>query len=281
MNLEKAREYFSSYYEGTLERGLAEALSRAISTDAQLQAEYHAFERLMNELDVLKSPAPEPQFDLHEAISRRLDKHIHDQKARVKHPIFGLWRSLAVGGLATVALVAALFQLKNNGAQNVSTGDLLGGANVETVQLKSTESGLNLSYRTRGTRIVVIRDNAGNELERKVIQNNLFVAPLSNPNEKAALLQVDIQGEDLVFVALPGRRMQAATQGEGTVKDLAVSLAGFYRVPVLLKVGKLASNITWVFAPGEASDAAAKALEATNYTALKNEDGVLSIQPND
>ena len=114
LNHEKAREYFSAYHEGTLERGLKETFERALSTDAQVQAEYRAFERLMGSLESLKAEAPEPEFDLHEAIARRLDKHIYDEARRAKHPIFAWWKSAALGGLSPGSILEEMEKLSGS-----------------------------------------------------------------------------------------------------------------------------------------------------------------------
>ena len=78
MNAKKAQEYFSLHFEGELTGGLLDQFERALKTDAQVQAEYRAFVHTMKTLEELKAPIAEPNFDLHEVISQRMDKHLFD-----------------------------------------------------------------------------------------------------------------------------------------------------------------------------------------------------------
>jgi len=281
MNADKAREYFSAYHEGTLELGLAETFERALRTDAQVQAEYRAYERTVESLQTLASPVPEPDFDLHELISRRLDKHVYDEKRRTVSPIFGWWKSLALGGLATVALVAAVLQLRSTGDVNVAgPTPVLSNRTTDRVELLSDAQGYRLEYRAKDSAEITVRASDGDVLAQKKVNAETFKSPLSNPNATAALLEVDVAGDkELIFVALPGTRMESATSGSGSIKDLALALAGFYRTPILIRVGE-DSSVKWEFGPGEPHDAAETALKGTPYTAIKNPDGVVSIQPN-
>src|SRR5688572_18563817 len=170
MSHDKAREYFSAYYEGTLERGLKETFERALSTDAQVQAEYRAFERLMGSLDVMKTEAPEPEFDLHEAIARRLDKHIYEETRKAKHPIFAWWKSAALGGLATVALVATILQLRTN-QTGPGTAHLVPIVASERFELKSANGSFNLHYSTSGEKTILVRAADGSVLEQRELKN--------------------------------------------------------------------------------------------------------------
>ncbi len=80
MTLAKAKDYFSAYHEGSLDRGLKQAFETRLREDTQLQAEYRAFERTMKELEAFGCVEVEPPSDLHDKIAARLDKAIWDQK---------------------------------------------------------------------------------------------------------------------------------------------------------------------------------------------------------
>jgi anti-sigma-K factor RskA len=136
MNLAKAREHFSAYYEGSLEGGLKETFERALRSDAQIQAEYRAFERVMADLNLLGEAQPEANEDLHEEIARRLDRHIFERKRQARAPLFGIWKSLALGGLATVALVTAVLQLQSQNQGGPIQSGVVGGAPSEKLALR-------------------------------------------------------------------------------------------------------------------------------------------------
>ena len=71
MNQSKARDFYSAYYEGTLDFGLTQAFERALTTEAEVKAEYEQFVRVMEDLKVCK-PLVEPPEDLHLKIRERV-----------------------------------------------------------------------------------------------------------------------------------------------------------------------------------------------------------------
>ena len=82
MNIEKAREFYSAYHEGSLDKGLKQAFERQLETDAQVAAEFRLFKQAMEELSQLESEAIEVPSDLHDRISARLDLHILEQRRK-------------------------------------------------------------------------------------------------------------------------------------------------------------------------------------------------------
>lgn len=280
LNHEKAREYFSAYHEGTLERGLKETFERALRMDAQVQAEYRAFERLMGALGGLKAEVPEPEFDLHEAIARRLDKHLYDESRRTKHPVFAWWKSVALGGLATVALIAAVLQVRSNTGDSSQANFVPVTGVTDRVELLSKDGEYKIRYATQGQKTIVLRASDGSVLEQQTLNNGSLTCPIVNPNAAPALIQIEISGDKAqTIVALPGTRVQTITTGEGSVKEFAQALAGYYHVPVFVNIGQDA-QLRWELEPGDGLAAAEKTLKGTKYSAQKNPDGVLSIQAN-
>src|SRR5947209_1700267 len=106
MNLAKARDYFSAYYEGSLERGLKQAFETRLAEDAQLQAEFAAFEKTMKGLEAFGAVEIEPPADLHERITARLDHAIWEQKRTAsRFTGLGWWKM----GFMGAAVAAGLF----------------------------------------------------------------------------------------------------------------------------------------------------------------------------
>src|SRR5438270_5999926 len=110
MNLAKAKDYFSAYYEGSLDRGLRQSFEARLNEDAQLQAEYRAFERTMRDLGAMGQIEIEPPEDLHDKIAARLDYALWEQK-RQKAPLMGVpwWKGLAMGLAVAAGVLAAFF----------------------------------------------------------------------------------------------------------------------------------------------------------------------------
>src|SRR5687767_3235474 len=113
MNADKAREFFSSYFEGTLDAGLRQAFELRLETDAETQAEYRAFERSMGQLDTLKDIEIEIPYDLNEKISARVDRHIFEAKRTKGSPWLAFLRPMAIGGLAAAAIIGTVITMNN------------------------------------------------------------------------------------------------------------------------------------------------------------------------
>src|SRR2546429_9984360 len=103
MNQEKAKEFFSNYYEGTLEPGLAQALEHAMSRDGGIRDDYHHFEQSYEELSSLKFETIEIPFDLNDKILANIDRHIYDNR-RSQQPAWTTWlRNLSIASISAVA----------------------------------------------------------------------------------------------------------------------------------------------------------------------------------
>ena len=122
MNANKAREFFSSYFEGNLDDGLRQAFERTLNTDAELQAEYKAFERTLGQLAGLRDVEIEVPFDLHERISARLDRHIYEKRQTRGGGFLAFWKPALAAGVASLAVIGTVLSLNSSG------GDVQGAA---------------------------------------------------------------------------------------------------------------------------------------------------------
>lgn len=242
MNLAKAREYFSAYHEGTLDRGLKQQFEAHLNGDAQLQAEYRAFERTITQLETLKAEVPEPDFDLHDRISARLDRHALESREHAKPGWFSWVRGYAVAGLAAFAFIG-FFASKQLGA--FGAGSLVLGepsiSIVETVDgVKVTIPG-EASERSLDVELV-----DGSSLESTEIGKGGYTQNLANRNETAQLLTLKIEGAaHAVKIALPGSKREVNKEGSGTVDQFAMAIADKHGVPVVLEGDGDFGVLTW------------------------------------
>jgi hypothetical protein len=269
MNLAKAKEHFSAYYEGSLERGLRQTFENRLKEDAQVQAEYRAFERTMQSLEALGHIEIEPPIDLHDKIAARLDKAIYDQK-RQAQPVFSManwWKGLQQG----------------NGAAKASF--MPGGsAAAEQFTFAAHKGGVFVSYAAVDHQTVIVKDASGKilnsiDLDHRALQDQ----PIQNQGDSPVLVSVETgdPGSSVSYVAIPGKVLVTTTSGKGTVKDLAVAIAGHFNKAVIVQAKDAADkDVSWDFSSNQAVDSANAAVKPLNLAVGENTSGVITIQKN-
>jgi len=263
MTTEKAREFYSAYFEGSLEPGLRLSFDVALRENAEVSAEYEFFAQTMRELDAVgKEEIPIPA-DLHARIVERLEA---DRTMRKPTPLF-LWRNFAYAAAAAVLIGGAfLGVLKNRGGVTMQSGMLGGGDSGRNQPVSVTPE---FSFRNKQFLIHVPSDspqtlNVLSEPDLKVLKSLSVTTdqdvPLANPNPDAAAFQAGIQGQaDKYLIALPGSLTDDAQTGQGDVVALAMAVAGHYGVPVIVSDAKSDEALKWDFT----NHTPAEALQAT------------------
>lgn len=281
MNLAKARDYFSAYYEGSLDRGLKQTFEAHLNEDSKLQAEYAAFEKTMKGLEAFGAIEIEPPADLHEKISARLDHAIWEQK-RVNSRFAGLgWLKLGIMGAAVAAgLVLALFKLNGHSSANVASVFPTGSSSE--FAFKPGNQGLDLSYPSVDHATVIIK-NANGEVTASLPLNHQGIndKPLENKSDSAQLLSVETEDQStpVTYVALPGSTRDTNTVGKGTLKSLALALAGHYGKPVIIQAPDDADRSTsWDLSVADELAATRTAVQALNLAVSEKISGVITIE---
>ncbi len=273
MNQEKAREFFSAYYEETLETGLRQTFEQRLKTDATLQAEYRAFESTMNELGELKLEEIEVPSFLSDRIATRLEEV--QAKKQTSTPVWATWfRGLAFSGLAAAAIIGAVVSMRSNG-DTVQGGPISAPSDQITFKL-SKSSDVQLRFTPSAKKTLDIQVNG--KVEHRDVDTHGMVSTLENKNPEAALFTIQVEGEkSSAVVAVPGTRSGVDKAGQGKMSDFVKALAGFYKTPVLLNVANLDAPVTWSFESTDVSDAANKALVGLGISVDLKSDGFLNI----
>jgi anti-sigma-K factor RskA len=284
MNQEKAREYFSAYYEGNLERGLRQTMEQRLRSDAQLNAEYRAFQRTMDELDNLRFEEIEVPSYLSDRIATRIEEARAANKR--KNP-FLLWLPrYAVAGLAAVALLGASvaiftsYQAKPSASSTIPTMNVSTPPPSETISVTGTAQHVVLHYQSAIARSVQVLDATGHTLKTYPLQaSQPLNTNLDNPNDNAALFEVKVSdGGPDQFVAVPGKSKGASSSDSGSIGDFASALADTYQSPVIIKA-PLSSTVSWSIDGQNEVQEAQKALGSGYDVTLSGPDGVISIAP--
>jgi hypothetical protein len=264
MNIEKAREHFSAYFEGSMDRGLRQSFERELSQDAQLAAEYRAFEQTMTEVGLLPNIEIEVPDDLHEQIMRRVDLAAWEQERKAPAAGWLSWfRPLLIGTAVLAIAGLAVLQMNNRGTNAAMEANVI--PNVTPVAQASltvnrTETGVRLSYGKAGT--VVIRNQKGEILESLKLDAN---APKAiNTQTQTQVVSVALDNQRPVWIAIPGSEKSVLDANQGSLKELANALAGHYQVPVVLSVDDADQAVTWQPGADQITESAARATESLN-----------------
>lgn len=283
MNRAKARDFYSDYYEGTLDRGLTQMFERALKEDGSLREDYDQFCELMGSLDTLKDiEVPEPAF-LHE----RIEKRMNEKSAQtVAKPAFwwltwGKWAFAGATALAALALVINMTAQPSKSPNSVANlvPEISISAEVPP-KLALDDKGLTLLFKPGSDARVTFQamDSASGPKEFNLDAGQELRSPVHNESESAELVEITFStSHDRLMVAVPGTKIVPQRNGSGTVKDLALALANTFGRPVQLATDKPAQRLVWDFKAGDEVDAVSQTLRQFELSLESRADGILFL----
>ncbi|RYG48678.1 hypothetical protein EON79_03745 [bacterium] len=253
------------------------AFERALQTDAQLQAEYRAFQRTHEDLDFLKEESIEPPAWLSDRIATRLEEA---QASKNKAPIWwtGWFRNLAFGGLAVAAIGGAIVGIMSKGGANATGG--VDGFNhnappkvVNAAKIQYQLNGDHLEARSEG--VVTVQSG---ELSSKF--GGSVKGDLQNPNPSPAVFSLQVDGKEFEVVVLPGKGpVTEPLRSEGTLVEFAQALASASSTPVRIPAGAKETRVSWDFSGNDPLVAATTALRsASSLSVDKRASGEIAIR---
>lgn len=274
MTIQKAREFFSSYHEGTLELGLRQPFERLLRSDAQLRAEYEAFARTVESLESMRAEPIEPPFDLHERISARLDRDLWVRSRSGRVPIWLAIRQYALGGIAVAALIGAIVSMQAGGGG--FTADPFGATSQERLRFSADGRTVVLAYDAPGSASVTVSRASGVPLQSFQLQRQRLRSPITNTSLRAELVRVTA-GEDDALLAVPGSRRDAKPEGKGTLGQFATALAGWYLTPVRLEAKDANVTVSWRLRGVNPADAVSLDVGNKSVTIDQESNGLLRL----
>lgn len=284
MNQEKVREFFSAYYEGTLDSGLQQTMSATLSKDPILLDEYRKFERTYEELGKLKFEVIEIPFDLHSRITTKLDQHVAETNKSLPAG-WTIWvRNVTLAGVAAAAIVGAVLSLRPNTGSEVSPAGVSFPVTTEEtpahVDAVLRQGVVKLEFSPNEPKTVEIRKGLEGEVLRTVeLDGNSMSSSLENTGDSAISFAATVKEDrSVTIVAVPGKLVsQASSSGEGTLEQFAVALADAYNVPVLLQVKDPKAPVKWDLTDKDVVRAATSVVDQHAYNVMKRESGLVSI----
>lgn len=212
MNHEQARELFSELHEGTLSGALKQKVDRYLVENPDLAAEYRGFSDVYVSASSL--PAVDAPSDLHERISRSLDKVIWEEKQR--KPAKSNWfRLFAYGAAAASVGVVSLFGI----AKFTNGGEVASGTGIEirkqepSIVLVGRE--VRLKYKANSPITVEVYADGRDRTQvpptdasvvrvKELITLEELNIPLISTGDKSAVLWAKF-GNEVFAVVLPGQ----------------------------------------------------------------------------
>ncbi|QYK53624.1 MAG: hypothetical protein KF824_01740 [Fimbriimonadaceae bacterium] len=285
MNINKARDFFSAYYEGELGGGIKEAFERSLTTDPALKAEYEEFVEIMKMLEEPVEEVPAPH-DLHDKIMARLDHESWQEKQTVKAGFFGNWKLAFVGALALVAIVAGGLSVVNRGSGSDGLEAGLGGqipsANVtEKVDVVALDGKLVLNLEANaGSKYQLRTYGSTDVIEEVSLKGTSFETEINTKSpETVALEVINAKGEPKLLMVHPGTQSESLLVGEGSIVDCAKAIATTFRTPILIRVPDPEQHMSWNFEATDDFNIRSTKLAASKLSLSLREDGVSILTP--
>ena len=230
MNSEKAREFFSAYYEGSLDSGLVLALEQKFKSDSDLKNDYNAFASAFADLNTLRDEEIEIPIFLSDRIATRLEEARQQRRKPFVLWNFG-WLRAAPNGLGLIAIVGAVLGIAATGV--IAEGGLFHWPfswpfehqnQIDPPTFKFDGSNVTLGYQPHGNHTVVISSGiTGNVIRTLNLEDSQPVEPkLNNDNAGAQLFTIKEDNAPAQVVAVPGQVSDTShPSGEGTLGPAA------------------------------------------------------------
>ncbi|MBL8059739.1 MAG: hypothetical protein JNK63_03370 [Chthonomonas sp.] len=252
MRLEKAYEYFSAYYEGSLDAAMRTQLDRMFEAHSVLRKDFESFAQTMEDLDgSFATDVPIPH-DLHDRISARIDRAAYENTVANPRGIQAVWRKFAFGGLAVVLIGGATVSLLNRNATGDTAASVIPSEITQTtnaeLRVEANAKGAFLRFQPSATdAIQIIRLPDGSLIQSyKVAPNQALDIPLKNAGEEPVALRVKAEmSRKTLLVIVPGSKQTNSTSGDGSLLDLAMAFSSSLGRPVVIETPSLSTAVRW------------------------------------
>jgi anti-sigma-K factor RskA len=281
MNLTKARDFYSAYHEGTLDEGLKQAFERALANDAAVSAEYQQFVRIMGELRTVARPVSVPT-DLHLKIRERVDASINAQEAKAKSGWFFAWRPIAYGAVATAALIGVVASINNRPSPEVSTAGFAAVTSDAAPTVVSKDGDLRILFASSSANSVRVTEVAtGRVLLDRALAGQRLDCPVKNVSDAPLVVSIAFgQHYPAMYLAVPGKQTIVATEGAGTVLDLAAVVAGMFKSGIVVESTLVDRKLEWKLDSPDVMVALSDEMKALGLKAEVRENGLVWIGSN-
>lgn len=276
MKLDKARELFSDYYEGTLDPGLRQAFEAVLRNDAIAKSEYESFAEMMGELNILAARPIEPPTFLSDRIATRLELAAEKRTRSLWSPM--RWLKLTGAVAASIAIIAGGYLGLTNRNGRASEANVIPVAfEVPGLHVVGMMGKVTVEFLPTGRQTVSISTTDGKKLKEVEVEGRSLVFPLENPNTSSVVFKLDVSGEKTpLYVVVPGSSSSMRVNGTGNVAEFAKAVADRYHIPVSLQSSNLSRSLSWNL-DGAISDSVRQTLNGQGFVVEQHRDDLLQI----
>jgi len=286
MNLSRARELFSAYFEGELDAALKHQFEATLNSNPELQDEYAEFVSFYGELGSMVEEEIEVPMYLSDRIATRLEE------AQAKRSnglgsfgfgwLTGAFSRFALGGLVAAAILGAGIGIMSKGGPaaaglipGFNPSEKSSAINVNPLEYSFDGQLLSLTYQVQEHQTLTVN---GQPVRAKRTGDRSISVNLPNPGLKAAEVIIAIEGGNLrETLVVPGKDRSGPTASTGQIQEFAHALADRYGIPVRLPASDSKAAIAWNFTATNAYDAAKSALDKTGFTSDKRPSGMIVL----
>lgn len=297
MRCEQVRTLLNDYLEGTLSRGIAEAVASHVRTCAECARELQFLKSIWQELRHL--PEPPVPSDLHARIMTHVRAHVRTREAQ--RPIL-LWRW--AGALAVAASLLAVVFFSTQTPRGVEAGFGVRGSQPEVPQELPVPAGVHFEWRpladgevlpvlvaslnrsASATLLLTEHPTASIREARPIWRGTLqpgksLEVPLpilrQTPGERVLTLWWDVEGQQrklFVPVGNPPAKV-ASIRLQASLSEALAQLAGTYQTLIewAPKQGEPVPTVVLDIQDASLEQALERLLVGTGYTAKATEHG--------
>ena len=254
MKPEKSIEYFSAYYEGTLEPVLKDQFESLLMSDALIAEQYAGFVDSIESLAVLADNRPEAPTDLHEIIMRKVDLNAYELKKSQSKFSFANLKVGFIGLAASIALGAAFMALNPSNSKDSTASMIPGSSNALAVyaglslEVVDGKVMMNLNS-TMPETVTVSNAETGAQMKQYNLKaNQSLIAPILNELAEGSVASINtLNGADQLIIAIPAPSAERNISGEGSILEMAKAFANYSQKPVQLLMKDTSTPVRWKF----------------------------------
>lgn len=267
MNLEKARELYSDYIEGTLDSAMRAAFEAELKRSPDIQSDFDSFKGFYGHLNTLCTVKVPVSLDIEDQIKQKIDLQVWEAKRQKGAGWFRGVRSAAFAAAVLAIGAVGVITIRSHSMSANQASVLPGAANGPEVS--AVGGAVTFKMDPAAASSIVVTDlTTGKLLERVMIPAGHPVSvPLANQNDAASAISINVEGTSHHrIVVLPGRNPKSIMNGKGTLVSFAKALADTFRDPVCIVDLPGTAEVSWSFSGTDGRQNAFQTLQPAGLT---------------
>lgn len=269
MRLDKARELYSDYLEGTLDKALKASFESELKRDPSIKADFESFKTFYSELPELLDVKAPVMLGLEDQIKQKLDLSAWESKRKNSGRWFSQFR-LGLAGALSLAVIAVAYISFNKFTNGPSmSGILPSGGAPQLFTMKDGKYIFSLPSDPSSQVTFTMSDlqGEGSSSITSSRGSSLSQTPIENNGKLARAVEIDISGTDQKYIlAMPGSTPHPQMHGNGTVAEMALAIANTFHTPVVVIDIDSTAQISWNFSGTDARQNAMAAVQSMGWS---------------